>query len=88
MLEYLPIYNKGQLTIQNSSGEEYDGIIKDGDYVINEGGFRIDSGILDNIRNIDNSGILILNGGCIKNSNLICLSGSTFIINGGSIENC
>lgn len=87
VLAYLPIYNKGQLTIKDSYGEEYI-VIKDGYYIINEGILYLDSGILDSIRNIDNSGILILNGGCIKNSNLICLSGSTFIINGGSIESC
>jgi hypothetical protein len=63
-------------------------MIKDGDYIINEGRFRIQGGILDNIRNIDNSGILILDGGYIKNSNLICSSGSIFNMTGGSIEDC
>lgn len=88
ILNFLSIYNKGQLTIQDNSGEEYLGIIKYGDYIINEGTLCLNGGILDSIKNIDNKGSLRYKSGQIKDSNIICSSESTFHMVGGIIQNC
>lgn len=69
VLKNLSIYNKGQLTIQNNSDVEYEGWIKNGYYVINEGTLHIAGGILDAfIDGIDNNGSLFHLDGIIKNT--------------------